>query len=179
VSGALQARGGAPVPSATLTLSGASTRTATSTASGAVHVQRRAGGRLAAHPRKTGDLRGAVTSLDAAWILQAVAQLRTLDAQQRLAADVTGDGTISALDATLILQRAVGLNTAFAAATACASDWLFVPNATAVPNQSVVPPSVSSGTCVMGSLTYGPLTATANGQSFTGVLLGDVTGNWQ
>jgi hypothetical protein len=179
VSGALQARGGAPVPSATLTLSGASTRTATSNASGAYTFSGVPVGVWQLTPRKTGDLRTAVTSLDAAWILQAVAQLRTLDAQQRLAADVTGDGTISALDATLILQRAVGLNTAFAAATACASDWLFVPNATVVPNQSVVPPSLGSGSCVMGSLTYGPLAANATGQSFTAVLLGDVTANWQ
>ena len=178
VSGALQARSGAPVPSATLTLSGGSTRMASSNASGAFTFSGVPVGVWQLTPRKTGDLRGAVTALDAAWILQALAQLRTLDGQQRLAADVTGDGTVSTLDATLILQRAVGLNTAFAAATACSSDWLFVANATVVPNQSVVPPLLN-GTCVMGSLTYGPLAANASGQSFTGILLGDVTGNWQ
>ncbi len=179
VSGALTARGGAAVPSATLTLSGGSPRAAVSDASGAYAFAGVPVGVWQLTPRKTGDLRGAVTALDAAWVLQAVAQLRTLDSAQRLAADVTGDGTVSALDATMILQRAVGLNGNFAAATACTSDWLFTPNATVVPNQSVVPPSLSSGSCMMGSLTYGPLGANATGQNFSAILLGDVTGNWQ
>ena len=64
-------------------------------------------------------------------------------------------------------------------ARACGSDWLFVPAATAVPNQSVVPPALATGSCIMGSLTYGPLAADAAGQSFTAILLGDVTANWQ
>ena len=110
VSGALQTRGGAPVPSVTLTLERRVDADRLERCERRLHVQRRAGGVWQLTPRKTGDLRSAVSALDAAWILQAVAQLRTLDAQQRLAADVTGDGTVSALDATLILQRAVGLN---------------------------------------------------------------------
>ena len=179
VSGAVHARGGAPVPAATLTLSGATTRTTGSAAGGAYALGGVPPGVWQLTARKNGDLRGAVTSLDAAWILQRVANLRSFDAAQRLAADVTGDGTVSALDATLILQRAVGLSPPFGAATACGSDWLFAPAASVVPNQSVVPPSLSGGTCVPGSLTYGPLAADATGQSFTAILLGDVTANWQ
>lgn len=179
VSGAVHARGGAPLPAATLTLSGTSTRTASSNAEGAYAIGGVPPGLWQLTARKSGDQRGAVTSLDAAWILQRVAGLRAFDSAQRLAADVTGDGSVSTLDATLILQRAVGLNPPFGAATACGSDWLFVPAAGAVPNQSVVPPSLSSGTCVPGSLTYGPLAADAAGQSFTAILLGDVTANWQ
>lgn len=179
IAGAVQARGGAPVPAATLTLAGASTRTAASDASGAYAVGGVPPGVWQLTARKSGDLRGAVTALDAAWILQHVASLRGLDGAQRLAADVTGDGTVSTLDATLILQRAVGLAASFGAAAACGSDWVFAPNASAVPNQSVVPPSLSAGTCVPGSLTYGPLAADAAGQSFTAIPLGDVTGNWQ
>src|SRR4029077_14223604 len=62
VSGALQARGGAPGPSVTLTLSGASTRTAASNASGAYTFSGVPVGVWQLTSRKTGDLRGAVTS---------------------------------------------------------------------------------------------------------------------
>jgi hypothetical protein len=179
VAGTLRARGGAPVANATLTLSGASPPTATSAVAGTYAF---AGVQLGVRqltPRKNGDLRGAVSALDAAWILQGVANLRTLDAAQRLAADVTGDGTVSTLDATLVLQRAVGAGAPFAAATTCGSDWLFVPAATVVPNQSIVPPALNGSSCVLGSITYGPLTGAAAGQDFTAIPLGDVTANWQ
>lgn len=178
LSGVVRARGGAPVPSAILTLSGAATRVAASDAGGAYAFAGVAPGFWQLTPRRSGDLRGAVTALDAAWVLQAVAQLRGFDPAQRLAADVTGDGTVSALDATLILQRAVGLGT-FGAATACGSDWLFVPAATALPAQSVIPPILAGGACTPGALVYGPLAADAAGQGFTAIPLGDVTGNWQ
>lgn len=179
VSGALSARRGAPVPAATVALGAASTHTAVTDAGGAFTIGGIAPGVWTLAPRKSGDLRGAVTALDAAWALQSVAQLRTLSAAERLAADVTGDGTVSTLDATLMLRRAVGLPDAFPAASRCGSDWLFVPSATAVPNQTVVPPSLSGGRCTMGSLTFSPLAADADGQSFTAIPLGDVTGNWQ
>lgn len=179
VSGTLRARGGAPVANATLTLSGASPPTATSAVAGTYAFAGVQLGLRQLTPRKSGDLRGSVTALDAAWILQSVATLRTLDSAQRLAADVTGDGTVSTLDATLVLQRAVGVTAPFAASTACGTDWLFVPAATVVPNQSIVPPALSGATCVLGSITYGLLTGAAGGQDFTAIPLGDVTANWQ
>ncbi|MDX2170262.1 MAG: right-handed parallel beta-helix repeat-containing protein [Deltaproteobacteria bacterium] len=179
ISGVVAARSGAAVPSATLTLSGPGAQSTSSNASGAYAFAAVPAGVWQLTPRKTGDLRTGVSSLDAAWILQAIAGLRTLDARQRLAADVTGDGTLSTLDASLILQRAVGTASGFGAATLCGSDWLFIPTASAVPNQSLVSPGLVGGTCTMGSITYGPLSATATGQHFTAVLLGDVTGNWQ
>ncbi len=178
VGGTLRARGGAALAGATLTLAGASTRSVPSDAAGAYAFGGVASGVWQLTPRKSGDLRAAVTALDAAWVLQRVAGLRSLDALQRLAGDVTGDGSLSALDAALILQRAVGLASPFPAAAACTSEWLFQPEPIAVPNQSIVSPALA-GTCVMGSLTYGPLAADAGGQDFTGVLLGDITGNWQ
>ncbi|MEO8605616.1 MAG: dockerin type I repeat-containing protein, partial [bacterium] len=159
------------------TLSGTATLSITSDASGAYAFASVAQGVWQLTPRKSGDVRG-VSSLDAAWILQAVAGLRTLDAQQRLAADVTGDGTISTLDASLILKRTVGLTATFPAAQACNSDWLFVPAAAVVPNQSLVSPALAAS-CTMGSITYGPLAADAANQDFTAILLGDPTGSWE
>ena len=178
VGGALRARSGAALAGAVLTLAGAGTRADISGVDGTYTFAAVPAGLWQMTPRKSGDLRAAVTALDAAWVLQRGAGLRSFDAVQRLAADVTGDGSVSALDAALILQRAVGLPNPFPVATACASDWLFLPQPATVPNQSIVSPA-TAGACVMGSVTYGPLAADASGQDFTAVLLGDVTGNWQ
>lgn len=59
----------------------------------------------------TGDisLNGHVSAYDAALGLQAVATAITLDARQQLAADVSGDATVSAMDASYILQFSAGL----------------------------------------------------------------------
>lgn len=178
ISGALRYyRGAAAIPGVTLTLSGAGMQSAMSNASGAYALASVPPGVWQLTPRKSGEARG-ISSLDAAWILQAVAGLRTLDAPRRLAADVTGDGTVSTLDAALILQRAVGMPAPFPAAQACSSEWLFVPAAAEVANQSLVSPGLA-GTCTMGSITYGPLGADAANQDFIAILLGDPTGNWQ
>ena len=129
-------------------------------------------------PRRTGSAGAAVSALDAAWVLQAVAGRRVLEPLQRLAADVTGDGTLSTLDAAYILQHAVGSATPFPAAQTCASDWLFVPTPAAAPAQTPLQPHLTTGTCQPGAIAFAPLSAGASGQDFTAVLLGDCTGNW-
>ncbi|MFN8641333.1 MAG: dockerin type I repeat-containing protein [Candidatus Binatia bacterium] len=53
-----------------------------------------------------GAVGAAISALDATYVLQAVAQLRTLSPEQALACDVTGNGSLSTVDATLLLQRA-------------------------------------------------------------------------
>ena len=129
-------------------------------------------------PRRNGGAGGAISALDAAWVLQAIAGSRTLTRWQRLAGDITGDGTLSTLDAVLMLQRAVGNTAPFPAATACSSAWLFVPAPTAAPNQSPIQPALTTGACQPGAVAFNPLSANATGQDFTAVLLGDCTGNW-
>jgi hypothetical protein len=119
----------------------------------------------------------AVSSLDAAYILQAAVGLRTLGRSERLAADVTGNGTVSALDASLIMQYRVGIISRFPAAAACGSDWLFDPVDT-IPSSQCIKPTLSIGTCQMGAITYDPLMSDAANQDFQAILLGDVTGNW-
>ncbi len=61
--------------------------------------------------RLIGDINndGKVSSLDARWILQAVAELRTLDDEQKALADVNGDNKINSIDARWTLQIAAGL----------------------------------------------------------------------
>ena len=72
---------------------------------------------------------------------------RPFDANQRLAADVTGDGTVSALDATRILQRQVGLLPRFVVADRCNSDWVFRPMPGPALNQRLIQPLISTGVC--------------------------------
>jgi hypothetical protein len=64
-------------------------------------------------PRKTGSAGASLSAVDAAYVLQKIGGTRSFDADQTLAADVTGDGTVSALDATRILQRVVGIGGQF------------------------------------------------------------------
>ncbi len=131
-------------------------------------------------PRKDGDIGDAVSPLDAAWILQSTANMRQLTALQRLACDVTGDGTVSNYDAVEVLKRAVGLSDEFTVAgdSLCGSDWVFLPAASAVANQTALLPVVGAGLCQPGAIRYQPLVSHAAGQSFHAAPYGDCTGNW-
>ena len=171
-------RGGHPVADVSIALQGPSTTTVTSAADGQYAALVPDAGWTVA-PRKSGDERGARSALDAAYVLQAIAGTRTLDAQQLLAGDVTGDGTLSPLDATRILQLVVGALPQFPAAQQCGSDWLFLPVPAGAANQSVAAPNPSAAVCERGAITFSPLTADATGQDFQAVLIGDVTGNWR
>lgn len=130
-------------------------------------------------PSKQGDLRGAVTALDAARVLQAVSGTMHLNALQALACDVTGDGTVSTLDASLILQLSTATISSLPAAGACQSDWLFVPEPLALDGQSVTQPTLTAGLCEPGAIAYAPLQGDATGQDFAALVLGDCTGNWE
>ena len=129
-------------------------------------------------PQGTGGSAGAISALDASYVLQAVAGLRQLSAEQVLACDVTGNGNVSTLDAAQILQYAVDLVPSFSVASACGSDWLFVPDPAAAPNQTLVQPEVGPTGCTLGSIAYGAVTTSLDGQDFRAILFGDCTGNW-
>jgi len=171
------AGGTAAVAGVGLDLHGSSPRNTTSDGSGQFGFSNLPAGDWDMVPHKTGDDAGALSALDAAWVLQATVGLRTLDPTAALAADVTANGTVSALDAALILRRVVGMVSTFPVATSCASDWAFVPAAQSLPGQTVVEPR-TSGVCRPGALQYAGLADPAAGQDFLGVLFGDVTGNW-
>jgi hypothetical protein len=91
---------------------------------------------------------------------------------------VTGNGTISSLDVARIRQFEVGMITRLPVAEQCDSDWAFVPAPAVVPNQSVVSPDASGGSCVVGEIDYSPLDTPTELQDFVAVLFGDCTGNW-
>jgi hypothetical protein len=128
-------------------------------------------------PHKSGDRFSAITAFDATVVLQAVTG-SPLTSEQRLACDTNGSGTLTAFDASHILQFRVGLVTNFIAATNCQSDWLFPPNAAAAPNQVVTPVQLTTGNCQMGAIDYAPLAGAVSGQDFHAVLIGDCNGSW-
>ena len=97
---------------------------------------------------------------------------------QQLACDVTGNGSISSLDAARIRQFAVGAITRLPVAEACDSDWAFVPDPAAVAGQSLVQPVPSPGDCQAGRIQYGTVAGDFTAQDFVAVLFGDCTGNW-
>jgi hypothetical protein len=169
-----------PIPGATLTLQdGQDTRAATTDSDGRFDLSGVVPGSWQLAPLKQSDIRRAVSPLDAAHVLQAVAGLRVFDAFQTLAGDVSGDGTLSALDAALIMQFSLGMIDHFPAAQMCGSDWLFAPQPLSVPAQRLLPPLLTSETCQQGGIAFEPLQSDAAQQDFAAVLLGDCTGNWE
>lgn len=104
-------------------------------------------------PHLEGCVNGAVTGTDASDILVDLARDSSrLTEYQLLAADVDGDGRITAHDAAYILQKSVGIiEGRFPGSGA---EWIF------------------DGTMVV----Y--LTSDKTDMNFTGILLGDVTGDW-
>lgn len=170
-----------PVPGASVQLNIGALRTTTTDSVGEYGFANVPSGNAVIEPRKVGDfgMPVAITALDASWVLQSISGTRTFDESQRLAADVTGDGTISVLDATRILQRQVGSLPRFAVATRCNSDWVFRPQPDPVPNQRLIQPLISTGMCRRGAIAVEPLVGAALDQNFLGILFGDPTGNWQ
>jgi hypothetical protein len=120
-----------------------------------------------------------VSALDAGYVLQAVAGLRALDATQTLACDVTGDGTLSALDASRILQRAVGMLARFPVAEVCESDFIFLPIPAAPIAGRTVPFRAGGAACTPGAIELEPVTEDVGGLDFIAAAFGDCTGNWQ
>ncbi len=114
---------------------------------------------------------GAVSALDAVWALQATLGSRTLNALQSKACDVSGNGSVSAYDASQILRWLVGDFDRFAVAEACDSDWVFAP----VSGGSAA--AISGGTCEPALLTFPTLSSNVTDGDFRATLFGDCTLN--
>lgn len=101
-------------------------------------------------PSKTGDIRG-LESLDASETARYVVGLAVPSANQRIAADADGDGSLASFDASLIARYVVGLP-----GSGIVGTWKFV-----LPSRS-----------------YSPLSGDQTSQNFTAILVGDTGGNW-
>ena len=128
-------------------------------------------------PSMNGHQGAAIDMNDVDLLLDAAVGLTSLTEEQHLAADVSGNGIVTSHDASLILQLMAGTITRFPAATACQSDWIFLPDAPPAGGQEI-PPHLQDGACTPGQIRHDPLSGDAVNQDFRGVLLGDVTQNW-
>jgi len=135
-------------------------------------------GSFSLRAQKTGDLSAGISALDAVYVLEALSGTRTLSSAQMLACDVTGNGSLSSLDASVILQYKSGLIPTLPVAQTCASDWAFVPAPQSAPIQTIAP-LMRPGSCQAGAVTFNPLAGLTAGIDFSAVLFGDCTGNWQ
>jgi Dockerin type I domain len=165
-----------PVPGAAVLLNGSAA--ASTSSAGQYTLSDVAPQNATVEPLKNGATAGAVSSLDAARILQVQAKLATFTDRQRLACDVTGNGTLSSLDAARIIQYLAGLIDRLPVAEACNSDWLFLPSPSGVSNGTPVGPLISNGACTRGALAYTPAAPPLADQDFVALLFGDCTGNW-
>jgi hypothetical protein len=170
---------GSPVSDVVLTLQGgAGPLSVLSDAVGQFAFTGVSGGTWQLEPQRTGDVQLAVSALDAAYVLQTVSGTRSLSPMETLACDVTGNGTLSALDASRILQLTVGQIDSLPVAQTCGSDWVFVPQPLTVPQQRLVAPLLSDTSCQMGAIAFEPLQADVAQQDFAAAVFGDCTGNW-
>ncbi|HEX8568066.1 MAG TPA: dockerin type I repeat-containing protein, partial [Pyrinomonadaceae bacterium] len=116
-----------------------------------------AGGNYTVTPSKTGNING-ISPFDATMILRHIAANgsgpNALNANQRIAADTSGDGNITPFDATLILRYiAAGAPNAN---TGQVGNWKFDPV----------------------SRPYQPLNGSMSNENYTAILVGEVNGNW-
>ena len=94
-----------------------------------------------------------ILSYDAALVARHVVGLDTLNDFQRIAADVDKNGSIQTYDAALIARYVVGLPRLSSSKVGC---WEFVPN----------------------QRSYNQVSQDQSGQNFTGIILGNVHGQW-
>lgn len=168
------------VPGARVDLTGPESMSGNTNSAGNYAVNNVALGNWAVSPMKEGGVGGSVSSLDAARVLQVIAGMTTFTPLQRLACDVTGDGNLSALDAVRILQYSAGVINRLPLAQTCGSDWLFYPTPDPFQFQQITSPLMGGGGCQGGSITL-TLTSIFNlapNQNFSGLVIGDCTGNW-
>ena len=95
-----------------------------------------------------------ISAYDAALILKSAVGSVSLDSGQQIAANVDGNQAINSMDASYVLENSAGLREVPFPGTG--KVWDFVP-----PERA-----------------YASLTGALSGQNFTGILIGDVSGNW-
>ncbi len=150
-----------PVPGARVVLSGGLNDTLLTDVAGAYAFAGLVrGSSYATRPERVSPAREpAVSSFDAAMVLQHAVRRDTLDSLQFRAGDVSGDSTVSSFDAGLILQYTVGRIRHFPVGSRPGLDtvdWAFRP-----PSRS-----------------YSSLPGHQVGQNFRSILYGDPSGNW-
>jgi len=149
---------------------------ASTASNGQYHLSGLSAGPITLHAVRLGGVGFAISSLDAARVLQYEAGQFVFTPLQALACDVTADGRLSTTDAIAILQNsAQGLP--FAAALACGSDWVFVAQAPVADGVHIPPIIATKGRGICGAIEYDTISGPLDSQDFLAALFGDCTGN--
>lgn len=139
-----------PVPNTMLNASGSPPVSSATDSMGFYSLSGFGAGAYTVTPSKVGDVNG-ISNADSSRIAQHVVGFVTLNATQLIAADVSGNGTVTSLDAAYIAQFLVAIpNPGFT------GSWRFLPANRSYPN-------------VITSLTN---------ENYSAILSGEVTGNW-
>ena len=170
---------GLPVSGVDVHLDGAASQVASTDSSGGFAFSGLGETDWTLTPQYQGGIGAAISALDAVYALEAAVGSRPLGFAQGLACDTSGNGTVSAYDAVLILQYVVGLIQSFPVTQQCGSDWAFVPVPASATNQQLIQPGIVQGNCQQGAIALQPLVGDAGSQDFSAVLFGDCTGSWQ
>jgi hypothetical protein len=174
----LYAGSGEPIEAATVNLLGPENATTQTDSAGFYEFQGLSPGSWAVRPSMSGGTNAAIAGDDALAALDVAVGLQTTSAAGDLACDVTANGAVSAYDASLILQHVGGTPAALPVVTQCASTWGFIPLPTPVAGANTVPLAPSPGPCQHGAIAFDPLTQSAAGQNFAGLVFGDCTLDW-
>ncbi|MBN2413018.1 T9SS type A sorting domain-containing protein [candidate division KSB1 bacterium] len=117
---------------------------------------------LTASKPRNSQTESAISTFDASYALRFWASLITLNEEQKIAADVSGNGEITAFDASIILRYYVGQDVSQYEV----AKWKFV-----------VPP-VTNWLSPTTIRSYTSLSSSQTNQNFNGILIGDITGNY-
>jgi|GEM_PF-2197899 len=141
-----------PVPGATISAAGSVAASTTTATDGSYSLSGLGSGAYDVTPSKAAESISstAITPFDSSLIARAGVGLATINSYQEIAADVTGDGTVSPLDAAYISQWKVG-----------------------IPN-----PGITGTWVFIAPSTHYTDVETAHTDNYLAILKGDVTGNW-
>ena len=142
--------GTVPVPNTTIDAAGSIPLSTMTDSNGMYSLSGFGPGPYTITPSKANQVNG-ISNLDASRVAQHIVGFITLNSTQQIAADVSGNGTITSLDAAYISQFVAGIpNPSFT------GTWRFLP-----PNRS-----------------YPNVQTNYTNQDYSAILLGEVTGNW-
>ena len=156
-----------PIQNVQVTLYGTNNYTYETTIDGSYEFNSVPAGNYFSTASKDNELNG-LSSMDASRIARFGVGLFTLDAFQQIAADVTLNGEITATDASRVARYVTGV---ISTLNSLNKDWVFVNNEALNPNDW--PPIEYENSYI-----YDPLHIDEVDQNFSGIRLGDVTGNW-
>ena len=139
-----------PVPNVMLNAAGSIPVSGSTNGSGMYSLSGFGMGAYTVTPSKTGQANG-ISNSDATAVAQHVVGIATLNSTQQIAADVSGNGTITSLDASYIAQYVALFPNMSSTGT-----WRFIP-----PNRA-----------------YANVQTNYSNEDYSAILMGEVTGNW-